>query len=251
MVIRKYFLGTKLFLPTCFLLPLTAALLSASGVGALADDHGWVVLIGPEGPTGLIGAPKNGLAADAKLAENGRGLKPLPGKGVVVTRRNLVSKQKFGDCRVHLEFMIGGRSNSGVKLQRRYEIQLYDSHGRENPTARDCGGIYPHWKFGPGRLDYLDEGVPPTVNAAKPAGQWQTLEIVFRAPRFDQQGEMTKNARFESVVLNGQLIHKDVELESPTGRTPHPLSETAEDALYLQGDHGPVAFRNVKVYPLK
>ena len=70
--------------------------------------------------------------------------------------------------------------------------------------------------------------MPPTVNAAKPAGQWQTLEIVFRAPRFDQQGEMTKNARFESVVLNGQLIHKDVELESPTGRTPHPLSETAE-----------------------
>jgi len=251
MVTRKDFFCTSPVHSAGLALVLSMALLAVLGARSSACNDDCVVLIGPEGPAGLKGAPQDGQGGDAKLAENGRSLKPLPGKGVVVTRRNLLSEQKFGDCRVHVEFMMGGRSNSGVKLQRRYEIQLYDSHGRENPTARDCGGVYPHWKFGIGRLNYLDEGVPPAVNAAKPAGQWQTLEIVFRAPRFDQQGEKTKNARFESVVLNGQTIHKDVELESPTGRTPHPLGETAEDALYLQGDHGPVAFRNVKVYPLE
>ena len=60
---------------------------------------------------------------------------------------NLLSKQEFGDCEVYLEFLLGNGSNSGVKLQQRYEIQLYDSHDTDKPAGTDCGGIYPHWVF--------------------------------------------------------------------------------------------------------
>jgi len=254
-VVTRSMLGY--LLPLCCFVALAMASSPAAAEPAPKADDDWVVLLGPDGATGFQKIPKQlAEAGDVKLAENGRNLETQPGQGLVVAPgkrgwgKNLVSEQKFGDCRVHLEFMIGGRSNSGVKLQRRYEIQLYDSHGREDPTARDCGGIYPHWKPGRGRLNYLDEGVPPKVNAAKPAGQWQTLDVVFRAPRFNAQGEKTANARLESVVLNGQTIHEDVELESPTGITPHPLGEAPRDALLLQADHGPVAFRNVKVLPL-
>jgi arylsulfatase A-like enzyme len=100
-------------------------------------------------------------------------------------------------------------------------------------------------------LKYIDEGVPPQLNAAKPAGEWQTLRIVFKAPRFDRAGQKTENARFVSVTLNGQLIHQDVEVDSPTGNASTPLPEVAEAPLFLQLDHGAVAFRKVRVRPLK
>ena len=64
---------------------------------------------------------------------------------------------------------------------------------------------------------YLDDGKAPLVNACKPAGEWQTLDIVFQAPRFDSKGKKTENARFVKVVLNGQVIHENVELHCPTG----------------------------------
>jgi hypothetical protein len=164
---------------------------------------------------------------------------------------NLLSKQQFGDCEVTLEFLMGKNSNSGVKLQHRYEIQLYDSHHKQQPTATECGGIYPHWVFqGAGKpLKYIDDGVPPNTNAAKPAGQWQTLKIVFRAPRFDSTGKKSENARFVEVVLNGQTIHENIEVDSPTGNASTPLPEVARAPLMLQMDHGAVAFRNVHVYP--
>jgi len=246
---RKKYLAVEPIVHFTLRLLLAVALLSAAGARAMADGD-WIVLIGPDGPTGIQSVPQGSEGGDAELPKKGRSLKRLPGKGVVVGPGNLVSEAEFGDCQVHVEFMMGRRSNSGVKLQQRYEIQLFDSHGRENPTARDCGGIYPNWRPRRGGLEYIDEGVPPKVNAAKPAGQWQTLDIVFRAPRFDPQGKKIENARFESVVLNGQTIHEDVELESPTGMTPPPMGEAPEGSLYLQGDHGPVAFRNVKVRPL-
>jgi len=71
-------------------------------------------------------------------------------------------------------------------------------------------GSNPHWLFrGVGKpLKYIDDGVPPKSNAAKPAGQWQNLEIVFKAPRFDDQGKKTGNAKFLSVTLNHQYRHK-------------------------------------------
>jgi hypothetical protein len=75
------------------------------------------------------------------------------------------------------------------------------------------------------------------------------LRIAFTAPRFDSEGIKTKNARFVSVTLNDQEIHRDVDLDSPTGNASSPLPEVANAPLFLQLDHGPVAFRNVRVKP--
>jgi hypothetical protein len=224
-------------------------------------DQGWIYLIGSDGPKGIANVGKNVTSCgDVRMQPESRELTAVPGVGVVAALsktdygddNNLLSQQEFGDCEVYLEFLLGKGSNSGVKLQQRYEIQLYDSHGKEKPSGTDCGGIYPHWLFrSNGRgLNYIDQGIPPLANAAKPAGQWQTLHIVFTAPRFDDQGKKTKNARFVSVTLNDQEIHRDVEVDSPTGNASSPLPEVPKAALYLQLDHGPVGFRNVRVKPL-
>ena len=77
----------------------------------------------------------------------------------------------------------------------------------------------------------------------------KNLDVSFRAPRFDAAGKKTANARFVKVTLNGTVIHEDVEVESPTGHAWH-NKEVARGPLLLQGDHGPVAFRNVRVRPL-
>jgi hypothetical protein len=158
-----------------------------------------------------------------------------------------VSKQKFGDVEVHAEFMIPKGSNSGVKLEGLYEIQIFDSYGVEEPKATDCGGIYPRAEQKP-TYHHIDKGVPPRTNASKPPGEWQSLDIVFQAPRFDADGKKIANARFVKVVLNGQVVHEDVEVKTPTGHAWH-NQEIPTGPLLLQADHGPVAFRNVRARP--
>jgi len=221
----------------------------------------WIVLIGSGEPQGFSRIGQNiTLCGDVHLAANRHDLVAEQGSGVVAAltslglgkENDLLSKEAFGDCEVQLEFLLGKGSNSGVKLQQRYEIQLYDSHGKEKPSGTDCGGIYPHWvsRRNGGGMRYIDQGVPPSLNAAKPAGRWQQLQIEFRAPRFNDRGEKTENARFSSVKLNGKVIHRNVELDSPTGYASSQRAEVPTAPLYLQMDHGPVAFRNVRVKPL-
>jgi hypothetical protein len=149
---------------------------------------------------------------------------------------------------VSLEFMIPRGSNSGVKLHGVYEIQILDSWKAAHPTGGDCGGIYPRAELKP-QFHHIDDGTPPLVNAAKQPGQWQMLEIRFRAPRFDQKGNKVANAQFERVVLNGKLIHDHADAAHPTGAIWRD-KEHATGPLLLQADHGPVAFRNVRVRPL-
>jgi hypothetical protein len=218
-----------------------------------ADADGWQVLLGPE--TGLRAwRPTKGSwleGGDAVLdPKNPRRLLVKPGKGVFVNGvrgrlPNLLSRQKYGDLEVHVEFLIPQRSNSGVKLQGWYEIQIFDSYGVKKLSGSDSGGIYPRAEMLPS-YHHIDDGIPPRLNAARPAGQWQTLDITFRAPRFNAAGKKIANARFVRVVLNGKLVHDNVELKTPTGnnwREP----EVARGPLLLQADHGPVAFRNVRV----
>jgi 3-keto-disaccharide hydrolase len=193
------------------------------------------------------------VAGGAKMdKKNERRLVSEPGKGVLVNgpkgrAPDLVTKQSFGDVEVHLEFLIPRRSNSGVKLEGLYEIQIYDSHGRKDLTGNDCGGIYPRAELRP-VYRYLDKGAPPRTNAARPAGEWQTLDLIFLAPRFNSEGKKTANARFVKVVLNGTTIHENVELKWPTGHA-WTHKEAPTGPLLLQGDHGPVAFRNVRIRP--
>lgn len=182
---------------------------------------------------------------------NPRKLAFEPGSGILVngtkgTAPDLYTKEKFGDLEVHVEFLISKGSNSGVKFHGLYEIQIHDSYGKKGElTGDDCGGIYPRAELKP-RYHYLDKGVAPKVNACKAPGEWQTLEATFRAPRFDADGKKIANARIVRATLNGRVIHADQELLTPTGHN-HTRPEVPTGPLMLQGDHGPVAFRNLRV----
>ena len=223
---------------------------------ALAGDaDGWISLTG-EHPLDAWRQPTAAWyeAGDARLdPKDPKKLAPVEGRGVIVNgksgrTRNLVTRTSFGDMEAHLEFLVPKGSNSGVKFQGLYEIQILDSYGIARPTANHCGGVYPRAELLP-KYHYLDDGVPPRLNAAKPSGEWQTLDVVFHAPRFDPTGKKTADARLVKVILNGRVIHEDVALKTPTGHAWHD-QEVAKGPLLLQADHGPVAFRNIRVRPL-
>ena len=187
---------------------------------------------------------------DVQLDElNAKRLVAVAGRGVIfrgeVARGDyLISKDEFSDITLHIEFNIPQGSNSGVYFMGRYEIQVYDSYGVEKDAypGIECGGIYPRHSEARGEF----EGYSPRVNASLPPGQWQSFDVTFRAPRFDESGNKIANARFEKVVHNGKVIHEDVEV---TGMTRAGMSdqETPTGPIRLQGDHGPVAYRNIRV----
>lgn len=172
------------------------------------------------------------------------------GKGVLVNQPdenhfdNLFTNTEHGDLELKLEAMIPKGSNSGIYLQGRYEIQLFDSWQKETPGFSDCGGIYQRWDESRPEGERGFEGHPPVKNATKAPGLWQELHIIFRAPRFDAAGNKVQNAVFEKVILNDVLIHEMVEVTGPT-RAAAFLDEAPTGPLMIQGDHGPVALRNI------
>lgn len=177
-----------------------------------------------------------------------------PGRGLLVcvpgaepaARENLFTAWEHADLEIELEFLLPPKSNSGVYFQGRYEVQLFDSWGARDLRPRDCGGIYQRWDpaRGPGREGF--EGHAPRVNAARPPGEWQSLRVVFEAPRFDREGRKIRPARFVRVELNGQLVQENVEVGGPTRAAPF-TDERPSGPLMIQGDHGPVAIRRFVV----
>jgi hypothetical protein len=158
---------------------------------------------------------------------------------------NLVTTDKFGDCELYVEFMVPQGSNSGVYLHGLYEIQIFDSYGKPQVTTSDGGAIYHRW------IDNKPTGgSAPKVNAQAAPGQWQSYQAWFRAPRFDAAGKKIDNARFLRVLHNGIVVQENVELEGPT-RAHMNIPEAPTNPLMLQGDHGPVAIRNIWIRPLR
>lgn len=154
----------------------------------------------------------------------------------VVTGDNR-TRESFGDAFFHIEFMTPllptsahqRRGNSGVYIQDRYELQILDSFG-EAPSNDGLGSVY--------------RVAPPSAYAAFPPETWQTYDILFRAPRFGPNGELVEHARL-TAFLNGELIHRDLEL--PAGGTGGAagMGPVAEAPLRLQ-EHGDlVRFRNI------
>lgn len=159
---------------------------------------------------------------------------------------NLVTDEKFGDMELYLEFMLPKGSNSGVYLHGLYEVQVFDSWGATEPvSSSDCGGIYHRWIDNRGV-----GGSAPSRNASRRPGEWQSFYIWFRAPRFDASGKKIENAKFVRVVHNGLSIQKNVEVDGGT-RAHMEISEAPKNPLMLQGDHGPVAYRNLYWRPLR
>lgn len=161
--------------------------------------------------------------------------------------QDLLSDEKYGDVELYLEFMVARGSNSGVYMQGHYEIQLFDSFGQSRLQYGTSGGIY-RGLSKPGSGTFA--GSPPRENAAKAPGEWQSLRIWFQAPRFDPDGKKMRNARFLRVVYNGALVQENVEVDEPT-MSAQGTPEAANGFLMLQGDHGPIAFRNIYIRPLR
>jgi hypothetical protein len=165
------------------------------------------------------------IAGDVAMDRNG-GMKVTPGKGILVNNVSdkdheileqagkkqewatiegykVLSAWEHGDLELELEFMMPKGSNSGIYLQGRYEVQLFDSWGVRSPKYGDLGGIYRNWENTPGQI-YM--GKAPDANAAKAPGLWQTLKISFQAPRFDAQGNkvfLRIETRAEDKKANG------------------------------------------------
>ena len=168
-----------------------------------------------------------------------------PGKDAG-SRGHLFTSWEHGDLELDLEFLLTPGSNSGVYLQGRYEVQLFDSWGVRDPKPSDCGGIYQRWDPARGQGKEGYEGTAPRANACRAPGLWQKLHVEFQAPRFDAAGKKTQNARFTKVVLNGFVIHENTEVTGPT-RSAAFEDEKALGPLMIQGDHGPVALRHLAV----
>lgn len=147
---------------------------------------------------------------------------------------SLISRRRFGDCRVHLEFRtLGAPTNSGVYFQARYEVNINETFGRTDGTPN--GGLD----------NCTPKGTAPRVRASRPPLIWQTLEVEFRAPRFDAAGNKVAKAR-ATVLLNGIEIYREQELDPPTGAAGR-FGEAPTGPLMLQ-EHGmPVQFRNIWV----
>ena len=152
--------------------------------------------------------------------------------------RGATSKEKFGDCMIHVEFKTPympeargqGRGNSGIYVQGRYEVQMLDSFGLAG-ADNECGGIYKISK--------------PKENMCYPPLTWQTYDIDFTAAKYDGDGKVTANPKM-TVHHNGVVIHKDLEL--PKHTTAAPMKAGPEDGpIYLQNHGNPVHYRNVWV----
>jgi hypothetical protein len=167
-------------------------------------------------------------------------------EGVATVNRtgNIVTKQPFGDCQLHIEWATPaevsgegqGRGNSGVILQGRYELQILDSYQNKTYFNGQAGAVYSQYA--------------PLVNVSRKPGEWQSYDVIFHAPRFDENGKLLKAATI-TVLHNGVLVQDHVEIQGPTARQPakyeaHPLKQP----LVLQ-DHGnPVRFRNIWIREL-
>ncbi|MBE9582929.1 DUF1080 domain-containing protein [Mucilaginibacter sp. JRF] len=175
--------------------------------------------------------------------KDGQGiLVTIPGKG---KNEDIFTNFEHGDIDFSADFLMPKGSNSGIYLQGRYEIQLSDAWGKSNLTYQDLGAVYPRWDESRPQGQFAYEGVVPRINVSRAPGLWQNIRIVFQAPKFDAAGKKTANARIVKIVLNGVNIIENAELQGPTRGSAFP-NEAATGPIRMQGDHGAVAFKNIK-----
>jgi hypothetical protein len=173
-------------------------------------------------------------------AENPRELivsEAQPGEGELINQQrggvDIFTTAEFGDCILSIEVLVPRGSNSGIYMMGNYEIQVLDSWGKAQIGPGDMGGLY--------------GAAAPLLNAANEPGTWQEFIIDFQAPRF-ADGKKVANAVFRKVTLNGKVIHENVEMKSATGGNLG-RGEQPTGPLMFQGDHGPVAYRNIRIAP--
>jgi hypothetical protein len=166
------------------------------------------------------------------------------GKLTVNGTGDIMTKEKYGDCQLHVEFRTPskaisegqGRGNSGVYIQTLYEVQVLDSYNNETYYNGQAASVY--------------KQSPPLVNASRKPGKWQVYDIVFHAPRFAADGSVTSPATV-TVIHNGVLVQDHYELKGATTYAGLPKYSKHGDMPFLLQDHGnPVQYRNVWIRKL-
>jgi hypothetical protein len=204
------------------------------------DSRSTDVTLGARPPEGAIAVfdGKN-LEAWVKLDGKTPAAWPVHEGIFTVGRGNIMTRKRFGDFQLHLEFNVPympkargqGRGNSGVYLTGNHELQVLDSY-KLTLHSDDCGAIY--------------KQITPSVNACKPPLQWQTYDITFRKAKVDQ-GKVVKKARV-TVVQNGASIIDNAEISITPGGID--IADGQDGPIVLQ-DHGnPVEYRNIWIKPL-
>jgi len=164
---------------------------------------------------------------------------------IVAGAGDLTTKESFGDCQLHLEWQAPNppvsqdwdHGNNGVLLMGLFEIQIFDTYTTP---------LYPD-----GQAASVYGQTPPRVNACRPPGQWQSYDIIFFAPVF-QDGKLVRPARV-TMLHNGVLVHHDQEIYGPTGHrilAKYDRSLAPKAPLTQPGHNNPVRFRNIGLRPL-
>ncbi|MFN7920401.1 MAG: DUF1080 domain-containing protein [Bryobacteraceae bacterium] len=198
------------------------------------DLSKWMAKGGGSGPN----RDRNSLHAPTWKVENGY-------FEVTDDSGDLVSKDKFGDAQLHVEWasptVIDGdsqwRGNSGIILMERYEIQVLDSFNNKTYADGQAGAIYGWW--------------PPMVNASRGPGEWQAYDIIFEAPRFD--GDKLAKPAMVTVIHNGVVLHHKKEIGGPMAHrvVRQYVAHSGEESLMLQNHGTHVRYRNIWVRRLK
>ncbi len=163
--------------------------------------------------------------------------------GVAIVGKNqITSKEEFGDCQVHVEWSAPlpakgtgqGRGNSGIFLMGRYELQVLDSYDNETYFDGQAGAIY--------------KQTPPAVNVTRPPGQWNSYDIAWTAPRFEEDGTL-KSPAVITVFQNGVLILNNFQVkgDTPFNRAPQYNAHGPKGPISIQDHSNPVRFRNIWV----
>ena len=222
-----------------FFLPVIGFCLSC-----LADQEPTVVNPGPPPADALVLFDGKDLSQWQREGGGEAAWQVADGVATVNKTGSIATKRSFGDCQLHLEWATPalvsgegqGRGNSGVIFQGRYELQILDSYGNKTYFNGQAGAVYSQY--------------PPLVNVCRKPGEWQSYDVIFHAPRFDNGGQLLKAATI-TVLQNGVLVQDHVEIKGLTAKqpakyVPHPLKQP----LVLQ-DHGnPVRFRNIWIREL-
>ncbi|PHS11411.1 MAG: hypothetical protein COA78_09820 [Blastopirellula sp.] len=231
---------------------LLAISLSALTSTTFADE--WKSGIKWEEPKVVVPGENGSAPSDAIVLFDGKDLSAwnqgenwIIEDGYAISNKSgIESKQKFGDIQLHLEWASPaevkgtgqGRGNSGVYFMGRYEVQILDSY--KNATYFD------------GQAASIYKQTPPLVNATRGPGKWQTYDIIFNAPKFDDAGKLAQPG-FITVLHNGVVVQNQFQMLGGTfwDQPPHYQKHAAKESISLQFHGNPVRFRNIWVRELK